>query len=737
MVSQAERDAEVLKDTFNNLTESIRKSAKESSKLKQTFLDLSSTANASGQAWTVVSRLTSGTGFWKIQNRIRAISNFFNFQEKKLTEQVERETKQIQLIKDQITERERLAKAELVLNKIRDGSATSTERQAFFMSDQFKYLEGIFGRTKAMATMTTKIETAQKNLIRNAGIRSEIRGEAMRREFESELNPSERFFNPQGGFLKSAFGGLEQGVNKIINNLNNSLFMNPKGPVNFNKSLFTGGGSRAIVNFFNKGGGFEKGMNRVIGKINTTFQNSLLMNPIGPYQSNRERIEPMDANNRTSMFRRMTREQQGLFAELTDTHSNFRQLQEDVVVALVEQQETNDEYIRIREEFNTATDEADKVILRAKLTEVSQKKEEADERAKSIQQLKEETLEKRKGQKKELESQGIKTGLSGDEAELKEVDTASLSLFEQIRKTNFFKKWETRYKALKGINFKGIFASLMTFLRAAIIYGGLIIGLLFLLKQLGVIDFIIEYFKQVASFVMLIYEAVVEAFGKLIVFGGALFNFLGALFTGNRADTTKAFGLLIFAFGDFLLNGIGGILTTLVYGAFRHVVFGIIPALFAMLPFVGEEVADAINIGVDKFVEFFTNIPILGSLLKSGGAKVGATVGFAIGGVPGAVIGGLLGYGLGEGINYVAGAMADGGHVGKTGTYLVGERGPELVSLAAGQFVTPNHQLGGTINITVNGRIGASETELRDIGNRLGDIINNRGNRVGNTRMFR
>ena len=54
MVSQAEKDAAVLTDTFNNLTESIRKSAAQSGKLKQTFLDLSSTANASGQAWTVV-----------------------------------------------------------------------------------------------------------------------------------------------------------------------------------------------------------------------------------------------------------------------------------------------------------------------------------------------------------------------------------------------------------------------------------------------------------------------------------------------------------------------------------------------------------------------------------------------------------------------------------------------------------------------------------------------------------
>jgi hypothetical protein len=39
------------------------------------------------------------------------------------------------------------------------------------------------------------------------------------------------------------------------------------------------------------------------------------------------------------------------------------------------------------------------------------------------------------------------------------------------------------------------------------------------------------------------------------------------------------------------------------------------------------------------------------------------------------------------------------------GTYLVGEQGPELLTLgSSGGFVTPNHALGGnTININVNG----------------------------------
>ena len=83
--------------------------------------------------------------------------------------------------------------------------------------------------------------------------------------------------------------------------------------------------------------------------------------------------------------------------------------------------------------------------------------------------------------------------------------------------------------------------------------------------------------------------------------------------------------------------------------------------------------------------------------------------------------------------------FADGGTVHKSGSYLVGERGPEIVSMKGGSYVTPNHQLGGstTINISVNGRIGASDSELNDIANKLSNIINQRMQRAGTSGVFR
>lgn len=62
---------------------------------------------------------------------------------------------------------------------------------------------------------------------------------------------------------------------------------------------------------------------------------------------------------------------------------------------------------------------------------------------------------------------------------------------------------------------------------------------------------------------------------------------------------------------------------------------------------------------------------------------------------------------------FFGGGKASGGPVHAGGTYLVGERGPELVTMPRDGYVTPNKQLGGTqiINVTVNS--GGNSGEVR------------------------
>lgn len=62
---------------------------------------------------------------------------------------------------------------------------------------------------------------------------------------------------------------------------------------------------------------------------------------------------------------------------------------------------------------------------------------------------------------------------------------------------------------------------------------------------------------------------------------------------------------------------------------------------------------------------------------------------------------------VGGALSKIAGAFAGGGDVPTSGSYLVGERGPEIVTLTRGQTVIPNHQInlggggGGTIHTHV------------------------------------
>jgi phage-related minor tail protein len=62
-------------------------------------------------------------------------------------------------------------------------------------------------------------------------------------------------------------------------------------------------------------------------------------------------------------------------------------------------------------------------------------------------------------------------------------------------------------------------------------------------------------------------------------------------------------------------------------------------------------------------------------------------------------IGGKIGGGILENIR----GYANGGMIGSNGPVLVGERGPEIISGAAGRIVTPNNQLGGsTVTYNIN-----------------------------------
>lgn len=79
--------------------------------------------------------------------------------------------------------------------------------------------------------------------------------------------------------------------------------------------------------------------------------------------------------------------------------------------------------------------------------------------------------------------------------------------------------------------------------------------------------------------------------------------------------------------------------------------------------------------------------------------------------------------------------LASGGKIKKSGLAIVGEKGAEVVSLPSGATVHSNSQSkqmmgGNTIHVHVNGRVGASDAEIRDIAKKVAREIGLQMNRT-------
>jgi len=77
--------------------------------------------------------------------------------------------------------------------------------------------------------------------------------------------------------------------------------------------------------------------------------------------------------------------------------------------------------------------------------------------------------------------------------------------------------------------------------------------------------------------------------------------------------------------------------------------------------------------------------------------------------------------------------LSTGGTINRGGMAIVGENGPELVSLPSGATVHSNSQsrnMGNTIHVHVNGRVGASDAEIRDIAQKVAREIGLQMNRT-------
>ena len=250
------------------------------------------------------------------------------------------------------------------------------------------------------------------------------------------------------------------------------------------------------------------------------------------------------------------------------------------------------------------------------------------------------------------------------------------------------------FDKIKNVPFRAIFANLGAFLllglKAFFIITLGITALLILFKSKAIQNTAKRILKTIIELGAVIFDALATVFEGFMLIFKAL--------TGNDGFL-KSLGMALKGVGKIFFGILKGL-----FGVAFVVLKGLLTVVVGALYDVGKYIVDGVIFALKGSGKF------LGNLL-----------------LPGQPFGSPF-------------AMARGG-VSSGGMTLVGEEGPELVRLPTGARVYSNSQskrmaTGTTNNITVNvqGRIGASDTELRQIASKIGQMINKEVNRTTSSR---
>tara|TARA_R110002012_G_scaffold183332_5_gene349719 strand:- start:5108 stop:6970 length:1863 start_codon:yes stop_codon:yes gene_type:complete len=274
------------------------------------------------------------------------------------------------------------------------------------------------------------------------------------------------------------------------------------------------------------------------------------------------------------------------------------------------------------------------------------------------------------------------------------------------------------------------------FLGKFLLYISLLGLVIFLIHKSGIIQYVIETLKLfdewaggTKSWFAGFWDTFKLIFTGIFDFFSGLFTFFYGAFTGDSKKFMKGLKMM----GSGLIDTFTGVVGTLVFTA--------ITILVATIGSAGRALGNALMERAEGGVGGI--LGGIGGVMAASRFYKGAMAGSRLG-PKGALVGALVtGFGIDKAISYgydkVMGKNASGGLIQRGGNYLVGEAGPEIINLPAGANVIPNNQMRGggqVVNVYVNGRLGASDRELNEIGRKVGIKINreiNKSNNIGVT----
>lgn len=210
---------EIRKDT-NNLTDAMRRLNETTGGAIRAFGEFGSATGKVGRAWTILSRITSGSGFWEIQNRIRSVSNTFELitkatdaQREKTMQALEANFKLAESHQKLANERENIEGTALYQMLLQDTDATTALAEATKQYDEI--LDKIKDRMKERRIDVRKQLGLEKGFL---GLMKErIKQEGL---FAEITRPSKKvvgrikdtLFGKQGSGFRPGVDSLRQGA---------------------------------------------------------------------------------------------------------------------------------------------------------------------------------------------------------------------------------------------------------------------------------------------------------------------------------------------------------------------------------------------------------------------------------------------------------------------------------------------------------------------------------------------
>ena len=422
----------------------------------------------------------------------------------------------------------------------------------------------------------------------------------------------------------------------------------------------------------------------------------------------------------------------------------FREQEEEAQERLLYFEEQRDKLVDERdyELFlnNPKEDESDivKDLFRNKINEFNEKIKELDK------EIERQTLARdtARGTKDMVaEKEGVRVGFNVlAEEDVFEQDTSKTrdeiikGLSEYV--TKYIKSFPLIAKTITTIKWLGKPMNrklLMRYVKEGlVVFGKIALGFLgislviFAIIQSGIIGRAVDFFEKVKNnkLFSVVIEVITVAIEGFKQFFSGIFNLFYGLFTGDIDRVIKGIKDIIIGFSQLFV----GVVLSLP----AMILAGLPALLFDLGQVIGQVFVDAVKFLGKGVTQFASGT---GALLGAGkGAMIGAAGG-PLGIIAGALIGGGLGYIGGYTIGGMLDGKAGGGRVNKSGNYLVGEAGPEILSLPTNSFITPAVQsrgrMGNNITVQVNGRVGASDTELNEIARKIGQKINRQMNQFG------